>query len=193
MAYADDLMCFIRSAEEWATLKEILDTYGRASNARLNLRKTVAFPLYNNLGILSESLQRERVQFHSKRAEEALVYLGFPIAVTKSQRIKFFDNIHLKIKKHIAILGGRQLSVMGRGICELPFTISTLACHSGTPTNQGLVSTSAGDRQEVCGTLLPSTILESSVSTAFPRRVRSGGHSRTEPRFPASSCAKDLL
>ncbi|KAI1285140.1 hypothetical protein EDD11_000962, partial [Mortierella claussenii] len=46
MAYADDLLCLIKSGAEWDRLKEIMATYGKVSNARLNLRKTVAFPLY---------------------------------------------------------------------------------------------------------------------------------------------------
>jgi len=126
MAYADDLLCIIQSADEWNTLKEIMHTYGRASNARLNLRKTVAFPLHNNLGPLQGSFQRDGVQTHSKNAEEALIYLGFPIALTPRQRNHFFNSIHLKIKKHISLLGGRQLSVLGRGTIANSLLLSRL-------------------------------------------------------------------
>lgn len=57
MAYADDLLCVVRSVEEWDTLKGIMHMYGRASNAKLNLRKTVAFSLHNDLGPLRDSFQ----------------------------------------------------------------------------------------------------------------------------------------
>ncbi|KAF9342948.1 hypothetical protein BGX26_006525, partial [Mortierella sp. AD094] len=113
MAYADDLLCLIKSAEEWTHLKEILATYGRASNAKLNLSKTVAFPLYKGIGPLAEALQADHVQIHSDGAEDALVYLGFPIALKKNQRESFFNNIHKKIKQHVGMLEGRQLSVQG--------------------------------------------------------------------------------
>ncbi|KAF9343280.1 hypothetical protein BGX34_006972 [Mortierella sp. NVP85] len=125
MAYADGLLCIIRSAEEWDTLKEIMHTYGRASNARLNLRKTVAFSLHQDLGPMRGSFQRDGVQIHSKNAEKALIYLGFPIALTTRQRNHFFNSIHLKIKKHISLFG-RQLSVLGRGTIANSLLLSRL-------------------------------------------------------------------
>ncbi|KAG0299672.1 hypothetical protein BGZ97_003588, partial [Linnemannia gamsii] len=65
MAYADDLTTFIKSLEEWNCLKDIMDLFGRASNAKLNLKKTVAFPLYKNVGALSQALQQDHVVIHS--------------------------------------------------------------------------------------------------------------------------------
>ncbi|KAG9061130.1 hypothetical protein KI688_007760 [Linnemannia hyalina] len=44
-AYADDLMTLISSTTEWSALEDILLTYGRASNAKVNLSKTMAFPM----------------------------------------------------------------------------------------------------------------------------------------------------
>ncbi|OAQ22156.1 hypothetical protein K457DRAFT_40555, partial [Linnemannia elongata AG-77] len=126
MAYADDLTTFIKSVEEWICLKEIMDTFGRASNARLNLKKTVAFPLFRNIGTLSHALQQDHVHIHSKRAEDALVYLGYPIALTRTQRDAFFDNIHKKIKHHINLQHGRQLSVLGRSIIANSLLLSRL-------------------------------------------------------------------
>jgi len=126
MAYADDLTTFIKSVEEWICLKEIMDTFGRASNARLNLKKTVAFPLFRNTGTLSQALQRDHVHIHSKRAEDALVYLGYPIALTRTQRDAFFDNIYKKIKHHINLQHGRQLSVLGRSIIANSLLLSRL-------------------------------------------------------------------
>ena len=126
MAYADDLTVFIKSVEEWVCLKGIMDTFGRASNARLNLKKTVAFPLFRNIGTLSQALQRDHVHIHSKQAEDALVYLGYPIALTRTQRDSFFNNIHKKIKHHINLQHGRQLSVLGRSIIANSLLLSRL-------------------------------------------------------------------
>lgn len=126
MAYADDLWTVIRTADEWTFLKGIMDTFGRASNARLNLKKTVAFPLFKSVGALSQALQQDHVHIHSKRAEGALVYLGFPLALNKTQRDSFFDNIYTKIKHHINATHGRQLSVMGRGLIANSLLLSRL-------------------------------------------------------------------
>ena len=126
MAYADDLLSVIKTTEEWESLKKIMDTFGRASNARLNLKKTVAFPLFKGVGALSHALQQDNVHVHSKRAEEALVYLGFPIALTRGQRDSFFGDIHTKIKHHINMQHGRNLSVMGRGLIANSLLLSRL-------------------------------------------------------------------
>ncbi|KAG0248224.1 hypothetical protein BG011_000332, partial [Mortierella polycephala] len=113
MAYTDDLLSLIKTAEEWASLKGIVDIFGRASNARLNLKKTVAFPLFKNVGVLSDALQQDHVHIYSKHAEDALMYLGYPIAQTQRQRNSFFYNTHNKIKHHINTLHGRNLSAIG--------------------------------------------------------------------------------
>ncbi|KAF9536195.1 hypothetical protein EC957_012185, partial [Mortierella hygrophila] len=44
-AYADDLMTLISSTTEWSALEDTLQTYGPAFNAKVNLSKTVAFPM----------------------------------------------------------------------------------------------------------------------------------------------------
>lgn len=126
MAYADDLTTFIKSAEEWSCLKEIMDLFGRASNARLNLKKTVAFPLYRSVGALSQALQQDHVVIHSDRAEEALTYLGYPLALSSAQRDSFFNNIHTKIKHHINLHHGRQLSILGRSTIANSLLLSRL-------------------------------------------------------------------
>ncbi|KAF8923064.1 hypothetical protein BGZ47_005076, partial [Haplosporangium gracile] len=87
-----------------------MDTFGRASNAKLNLKKTVAFPLYRTVGELSHAFQQDRVVIHSARVDNALTYLGYPLALNTAQRDSFFNNIHKKIEHHINLHQGRQLS-----------------------------------------------------------------------------------
>ncbi|KAI8327653.1 hypothetical protein BC941DRAFT_330164, partial [Chlamydoabsidia padenii] len=41
LAYADDLVLFINDIAEWETAKNLLQLYGQASNARINLSKTI--------------------------------------------------------------------------------------------------------------------------------------------------------
>ena len=115
MAYADDLGAFVKTAAEWKALKEIMETYSKASNARLNLQKTVAFSLHGEMyPDLRRTLQEDQVRIHTEDAEHALEYLGYPIALSTSQRNAFFDTILVNIKRNIGLLMGRQLSVLGR-------------------------------------------------------------------------------
>lgn len=115
MAYADDLAGFIQSATEWDALKAILDTYSRASNARLNLQKTVAFSLNGVMPPdLHRALQADQVRLHTTEEDQALVYLGYPIALSTQQRNNFFDTMYQAIKRCIGLYSGRQLSVLGR-------------------------------------------------------------------------------
>ncbi|KAG2209688.1 hypothetical protein INT47_001834, partial [Mucor saturninus] len=45
VSYADDLEVFLTGPGEWPVLKSLLDCYGRASNAKVNLSKTVLVSL----------------------------------------------------------------------------------------------------------------------------------------------------
>ncbi|CDH54787.1 hypothetical protein RO3G_11686 [Lichtheimia corymbifera JMRC:FSU:9682] len=45
LAYADDLLVFLQSPTEWHILLKHLKTYNLASNSKINLNKTVVFPL----------------------------------------------------------------------------------------------------------------------------------------------------
>ncbi|KAK4512210.1 uncharacterized protein ATC70_011801 [Mucor velutinosus] len=45
LSYADDLEVFLSSPEEWSVLLSVLDLYGRASNAKVNISKTVLVSL----------------------------------------------------------------------------------------------------------------------------------------------------
>ncbi|KAF9112822.1 hypothetical protein BGW39_003961 [Mortierella sp. 14UC] len=60
-AYADDLMILISTTTEWTALKDALQIYGRASNAKVNLSKTVAFSMSPS---------------HSKELQTQLEHLG---------------------------------------------------------------------------------------------------------------------
>jgi len=125
MAYADDLGNMIRTATEWSELKRIMDVYGRASNARLNLKKTVAFPLGKGADAeLFSLLRRDKVQIHSTTAESALVYLGFPISLNTHQRDAFYDGILNKIKQMAGLHSQRGLSVRGRGLIAQSLLLS---------------------------------------------------------------------
>jgi subtilisin-like proprotein convertase family protein len=48
MAYADDLVIFLSSPREWQVIMNILKLYDKASNAKVNLEKTIVFPMAGN-------------------------------------------------------------------------------------------------------------------------------------------------
>lgn len=52
LSYADDLQVFLTNTTEWDKLVEILQLYGRASNAKVNLNKTVVIYLCQDTHIL---------------------------------------------------------------------------------------------------------------------------------------------
>ena len=107
-------------------LKATMEKYGQASNARLNLKKTVAFPLSNTCRLMMQALQQDQVQIHTILQDNALVYLGYPVALNTRQRDLFLDNILSKIKIQIGLHSGRQVSVLGRGLIANSLILSRL-------------------------------------------------------------------
>jgi hypothetical protein len=45
LSYADDLQVFLNDTKEWKALLYILDLYGKASNAKVNLSKTIVISM----------------------------------------------------------------------------------------------------------------------------------------------------
>ncbi|KAG0041516.1 hypothetical protein BGZ90_009800, partial [Linnemannia elongata] len=114
-AYADDLLALVSSVAEWEALDSALTLYGRASNAKVNLSKTIAFPMARSADPqLKDHLTALDLQWHDSTSREALIYLGFPIFFGKHQEITFWDKIYAKIKAGLDIHSSRTLSVLGR-------------------------------------------------------------------------------
>ncbi len=115
-AFADDLLIYLASLAEWQWLEEALRLYGRASNAKVNLAKTVAFPMGKEPNAdLKVHLQNMQIQWHDKDKDEALIYLGFPVAFSKQQAENFWNKMKGKIQGALAIHATRSLSILGRG------------------------------------------------------------------------------
>lgn len=115
-AYADDLLIYLASVDEWHWLSEALHLYGRASNAKVNLTKTVAFPMspVPNTA-LKTHLHSLQVQWHDHDNDHALIYLGFPVAFSKQQKKRYWDGLKTKIQGSLSALTTRSLSILGRG------------------------------------------------------------------------------
>jgi hypothetical protein len=117
LAYADDLVVFIRSPQEWEILKKLLDQYSKTSNAKINLSKTTVLSLTGKphqqwIGITQEA----GIAWHDNSHTSPAIYLGYPLYSNTIQLNNFLTNVSNKIQRHIHILQNRQLSVKGKAI-----------------------------------------------------------------------------
>ncbi|KAI8968078.1 hypothetical protein BDB01DRAFT_706195, partial [Pilobolus umbonatus] len=112
LSYADDLEVFLSCTNEWPALLHLLQLYGRASNGKVNLSKTVLVSLS---GVAHSSWQSivtsENLEWHTSSSLSAVRYLGYPLYSTDMQLKAYLNEIKIKMVKHSNILKGRYLSV----------------------------------------------------------------------------------
>ncbi|KAG1132496.1 hypothetical protein G6F37_012652 [Rhizopus arrhizus] len=83
LAYADDILIFINSKEEFLELQECLKVYNGESNSQVNYSKSVAFPLagrsaFNNRE-LKELISHNGLRWFDSQSLGYIKYLGYPI------------------------------------------------------------------------------------------------------------------
>lgn len=127
LSYADDLEVFLDHPDEWSILQELLTLYGKASNARVNLNKTVIMSLsgatqeeWTSIAAASGS------QWHDSTHSMALRYLGYPLYHNHTQLQHYLTEIKGKISRHANILKARHLSVRGAGMIANSLLLSKL-------------------------------------------------------------------
>jgi hypothetical protein len=117
LSYADDLEVFLSGPGEWSVLLSLLDTYGRASNAKVNLKKTVLVSLS---GVAHSSwidiAADAGVEWHDLSSTGAVRYLGYPLYHNNAQLLDYLDAITVKVQRHAQLLKQRHLSVRGAGL-----------------------------------------------------------------------------
>jgi hypothetical protein len=127
MAYADDLLVFLSQPAEWPCLLDQLETYNQASNAKVNLAKTVIFPLAGRTSLTWPQITSGfGGQWHDNRAPAPLVYLGYPVWHNTYQKDHFLDMLMLKIAKHAQLLQARKISILGRSFLANSLLLSRL-------------------------------------------------------------------
>lgn len=127
LAFADDLLTFLNNAIEWDALREHLDRYGQASNARVNYSKTVAFPLgWTPDTTLATALSTHNIRWHDPTSDTFITYLGFPVPTGEAHVKLFFDHLLDKITNGLRIHSQRSLSVLGRGTIVNALALSKL-------------------------------------------------------------------
>ncbi|KAK4521263.1 uncharacterized protein ATC70_012899 [Mucor velutinosus] len=101
LSYADDLEVFLSSPEEWSVLLSVLDLYGRASNAKVNISKTVLVSLsgvsHSAWVALADSTG---LQWHGRSLSWC----------------NYLDGVLVKVQRHSNLLKQRNLSIRGAGL-----------------------------------------------------------------------------
>jgi hypothetical protein len=126
LAYADDLAVFITNYMEWLALQRAFQEYGDASNALLNVHKTIVFPLRPGIHPLKAAFDYEGIEWYDEDSAAPQKYLGFPIVCHPRQRAQFFEELLDKIRTAINIHSQRQLSVAGRALIINSLLLSRL-------------------------------------------------------------------
>jgi hypothetical protein len=117
LSYADDLEVFLSCPGEWPVLMSLLDCYGRASNAKVNLGKTILVSLSGvSHGEWVDIARSEGVEWHDSTSSGSVRYLGYPLYHNDNQLLVFLDAIKVKIFRHSNILRQRHLSIRGSGL-----------------------------------------------------------------------------
>ncbi|KAG1157103.1 hypothetical protein G6F36_014271 [Rhizopus arrhizus] len=118
LAYADDVLVFLKDPIELTSLLALITAYELASNAKLNLDKTIAVSLSGH----SQPLWRHCLQhrgithWHDSSSHVAAIYLGFPLTSSSAQLATFLDEMLGSIRLIVHRLAFRRLSVQGRGL-----------------------------------------------------------------------------
>ena len=130
LSYADDLQVFLNDTNEWDDLLRILQIYGRASNAKVNLNKTVVISLSGHTHhVWKTRLQTDGIKWHDHTENHPIVQLGYPLYSTTNQLQTFLDQLENKILRHMNILKGRYLSIRGASmVTNSPLLSKLSAC-----------------------------------------------------------------
>ncbi|KAK4518015.1 uncharacterized protein ATC70_001365 [Mucor velutinosus] len=118
LAYADDLLVLVNNCAEMQAIQDHISCYGRASNARVNYHKSIAFPLAGDRSRVRPDLFRlsSRLQFqwYDSDSPSYIKYLGYPIWFSKAQRDDFCKGTILKLQASLDRHRTRSISVYGR-------------------------------------------------------------------------------
>ena len=128
MAYADNVIVFLKSPTVLQVLLQIVSLYGSASNAKLNCHKTLAVSLSGQEQLEWRTmLNANRIlQWHDNKETTAAIYLGYPLTSSTQQMSKYLDSIITKIERHANILSQRGLSILGRSMIANTLLLSRI-------------------------------------------------------------------
>ncbi|KAG0733181.1 hypothetical protein G6F23_013596 [Rhizopus arrhizus] len=106
---------------------QLLDQYGKASNAKVNLGKTVLLSLSGVSHDTWISIARSSdLTWHDASVKTAVRYLGYPLYHTRHQLLSYLNELKLKIIRQCHFLKERHLSIKGSGLVANSLILSTL-------------------------------------------------------------------
>ncbi|KAG0745559.1 hypothetical protein G6F16_011470 [Rhizopus arrhizus] len=128
LAYANDLLIFLRNAADLAEAQRLTELYNQASNAKMNFDKTVGFsisgiphphwlPALATYGI---------TKWHDRCSDESPTYLWYPLMHFTTHRRLFQGRLIAKITRACDIYKQRNLSIRGRATALNTMILSTL-------------------------------------------------------------------
>ncbi|KAG1470323.1 hypothetical protein G6F56_002749 [Rhizopus delemar] len=131
MAYADDVICLLKDPSDLSRLLERFDIYSRASNSLLNCSKTQIISLSGSSSIYADTwclhLQARDIRpWHDHTSPNSIIYLGFPLYSSVTQRDSFLNQLLIKTSTACNIHAQRSLSVRGRATVVNTLILSTL-------------------------------------------------------------------
>ncbi|KAK4512322.1 uncharacterized protein ATC70_003020 [Mucor velutinosus] len=121
LAYADDVLTFVKYRAELLDLEERLKTYNMASNSKINYDKSVAFPLYGGkMTSQTGSLIQEHatnnlnIKWYDSTSTGFIKYLGYPIWFCSQERDVYIAKLLGNITTAIERFAARQVSLYSR-------------------------------------------------------------------------------
>lgn len=98
LSYADDLEVFLNNTGEWYTLLGILKRYSYASNAKVNLNKTVLVSLSGQRLVPWITIaETEGVEWQDETSSGYVRYLGYPLYHSPNQLQVYLDELKVKL------------------------------------------------------------------------------------------------
>ncbi|KAK4521913.1 uncharacterized protein ATC70_004451 [Mucor velutinosus] len=121
LAYADDVLSFVKSQDELVELQDRLRVYNQASNAKINYSKSVAFPLHGGKMKDTDGQQVKRyvttqlrMKWYDSHSTGYIKYLGYPLWFANHQRDVFVSELLGNIRVMTDIYGSRKVSLYGK-------------------------------------------------------------------------------
>ncbi|KAG1275997.1 hypothetical protein G6F62_012279 [Rhizopus arrhizus] len=128
LAYADDLLIFLRNATDLDEVQTLIQHYNRASNAKMNYDKTIAFSISGtpHPHWLPALASHGITQWHDRYSDEPLTYLGYPLMHSTAHHHSFQSRLIAKVTQACDIHKQRNLSIRGRATVLNTLILSTL-------------------------------------------------------------------
>ncbi|KAG1453072.1 hypothetical protein G6F56_007662 [Rhizopus delemar] len=131
MAYADDVICLLQDPSDLSRPLERFDIYSRASNSLLNRSKTQVISLSVSSFVYADTWRlhlqaRDIRSWHDHTSPNSVIYLGFPLYNSVTQRDTFLNQLLTKIFTACNIHVQRSLSVRGHATVVNSLILSTL-------------------------------------------------------------------